>query len=385
MIRFEAFMPTRIVIGPDKVDSVGDLCVGFGKKALVVTGKSSMRNSGYTERVTGALNAAGIETVLFDRTVSNPERKLVNRAAETAREFGAEFVVGLGGGSALDTAKAASVVATAGGDIWDYVGGADVPENTLPIVAIPSTAGTGSEVTPYTVISDESSRRKNGFMSDWIIPKVAIIDPVLMSTVPSSLTANAGGDVLAQAVEAYTTKLAHSYSDLLALESVRLCELYLRRAVRNGKDLDARAAMGWASSLAGMAIAYVDVVIGHHASEAVGALYGTHHGETAATLLVPTLEFNFEQTMPRLRDLAEAMGRSTTGMDDEKAAREGVHAVRSLLRDIGIPERLSAIGVKNESIPEFIEILNERTEDLAAGNPCELTESSMREFFERAI
>lgn len=385
MICFNAFMPVRIVVGKSKADEVGSYGRPFGSKALIVTGKGSMKASGYTDRIIHSLKAADIDADVFDQVTSNPERQMVNDAAAAAKRFGAEFVIGLGGGSAIDTAKGAAAVAGLGGDVWDYVSGQAVGPGVLPIVAIPSTAGTGSEVTQYTVITDRSVKRKNGFASEFIVPKVAIIDPELMSTVPPSLTAKAGGDVVAQAVEAYTTKLAHGYSDLLALESVRLCERYLRRAVQDGADLEARAAIGWASSLAGMAIAFVDVVIGHHASEAVGSVYPTHHGETAAALLVPTLRFNFEQTQSRLSEIATAMGRDVSSHDERAAAEIGIDAIHQLLSDIGIPDRLSKLGVGSDSIPQFIEILQERREDLEAGNPRDLDEQSMKEFFEMAI
>ncbi len=385
MITFSTFAPTRIHVGPGKTNEIGAIARTYGSKAMVVTGRNSMRTSGYTDRIVNALRESGVQSLVFDQVGSNPERGMVNAAAGEAARFGADVVVGLGGGSALDTAKAVAVVARMGGDVWDYVSGTEVSRDVLPVIAAPSTAGTGSEVTPYTVISDTALKRKDGFMSDWIIPKVAIIDPELMSTAPPKLTASAGGDALAQAVEAYTTKLAHAYSDMLALESIRLCARYLRRAFRDGNDLEARAAMGWASALAGLAIAFVDVVIGHHASEAVGAIYHTHHGETAAALLVPTLEFNFDQTVERLGSIAQAMGRDTNAMDESSAAQAGVDSVRALLEEVEIPTRLASLGVKADAILMFTEILEERAEDLEAGNPREITPQTLQEFFERAI
>jgi len=385
MFDFTAYMPTRLLLGKKSIDQFPQVVKSFGNKALLVTGKRSMKESGFTDRAIRKLSSVGIEVELFDEVQSNPTMKAVNEGGALARKASVDMVIGLGGGSALDSAKAIAVLAKYGGSIWDFIEGKEIDKPVLPIICLPSTAGTGSEVTKYAVISNEKARLKEGFASNFIFPAVAVLDPELMSTVPHSLTVKAGGDVLAHAIEAYLTKLANPYSDIVALESIRLCVKYLKKVAKNGKNLKNRTAMGWASSLAGIAISFVDVVIGHHVSEAVGALYRTHHGETAALLLPYAMEFNFEGTKERLTHIAEVMGVDIKGMSVDEAALKSIEAVRSLLKEIGIPEKLRDLGVGKKEIPKMLEILKKRVPDLKAGNHHEITIESIKQYIEMAL
>jgi alcohol dehydrogenase class IV len=385
MFNFESYLPTRILVGNKKIEEIGKQVKQYGDRALLVTGKKSMKESGFTDRIIQLLESEAVTVDLFDKIETNPTREIINEGGAFAKELGSQVIVGLGGGSALDSAKGIAVLAKEGSDIWEYVEGKSVPNFILPIVAAPSTAGTGSEVTLYAVITDKASRRKDGFMSEHIFPRVAIIDPELMSTVPPKLTAYAGADALAQAVEAYLTKLAHPFSDLLALESAKLIVNNLPKVVKDGKNLAARTAMGWASSLAGIAISLVDVVIGHHASEAIGALFETHHGATAGILLPYAMEFNFDQCKKRLAALADLMEADTAGMSQSEAARKSIAMIKKLYQKIELPEKLSSIGVDKAAIPELVDYLLSRKEDLDAGNPRECSAENMKEYLEMAI
>ncbi|MGO9310004.1 MAG: iron-containing alcohol dehydrogenase family protein [Spirochaetia bacterium] len=385
MLGFESYTPTRILVGEKTLSQIGDQARRLGKKALLVTGRTSMKSSGYTARVSRFLEQAGLRVEVFDQVDSNPSRETVKSGGELATRAKIDLVVGLGGGSALDVAKGIALVAAHGGDIWDYVGGKEIPGPIIPLIEVPSTAGTGSEVTKYAVISDEKAHLKEGFASDFIIPLVAIIDAELMSMAPPDLTARAGGDALAQAIEAYLTKRANPFSDLLALEAIHLCAEHLVKATRDGKKLESRLAMGWASTLAGIAISYVDVVIGHHVSEAVGALFKTHHGMTAALLLPYAMEFNLAESKERLSRIAKALGENVSALSPEDAAKKAVDSVRALLRDIGIPGRLTDLGVTQAAVPAILAILKNRTKDLQAGNPKEITEQSVAAFVAMAL
>jgi alcohol dehydrogenase class IV len=376
-----------MLVGENKLAEIGNEVKQYGDRALLVTGKKSMKASGFTDRVVKSLESAGVSVDLFDKIETNPTREAMNEGGAFAKKQGSQVIVGMGGGSALDSAKAIAALAQdqENEDVWEYVQGRPVPSSTLPIVAAPSTAGTGSEVTLYTVITNKAEKRKDGFASQYIYPRVAIIDPELMSTVPQQLTAYAGTDAFAQAVEAYLTKLAHPFSDLLALESIKLCAQYLPQVVADGKNLPARAAVGWASSLAGIAISLVDVIIGHHASEAVGALYETHHGATAGILLPYAMEFNLAECTDKLANIAVAMGADISGLAPEDAARKSIECVKKLYEDIGVPGSLADIGVKKSSIPDFVAYLITRKGDLDAGNPRECTEASLTEYMEMAL
>jgi alcohol dehydrogenase class IV len=378
MFSFESYLPTRILVGNKKIEEIGKQVKKYGARALLVTGKKSMKESGFTDRIIQILESEAVTVDLFDKIETNPTREIINEGGALAKQLGSQVIIGLGGGSAMDSAKGIAVLAKEGNDIWEYVKGKSVPNYILPIVAAPSTAGTGSEVTLYAVITDKTSRRKDGFMSEHIFPRVAIIDPELMSTVPPKLTAYAGADALAQAVEAYLTKRAHAFSDLLALESVKLIMNNLPKAVKDGKNLAARTAMGWASSLAGIAI-------GHHASEAVGALFQTHHGATAGILLPYAMEFNFDQCKERLAALAELMATDTARLSQDEAARKSIDIIKKLYQKIELPEKLSSIGVDKAAIPELVDYLLSRKDDLDAGNPRECSAKSMKEYLEMAI
>ncbi|MBD3305578.1 iron-containing alcohol dehydrogenase [candidate division KSB3 bacterium] len=386
MLNFDAYLPTRILVGEQKLAEIGHQASQYGSRAMLVTGKHSMKAAGFTDRVVQSLQTAGLTVDLFDKIDTNPTRESINEGGALARQLETQVVIGLGGGSALDSAKAIAALAqdSENDDVWQYVQGREAPSSTLPIIAAPSTAGTGSEVTLYTVITNKAATRKDGFASPYIYPRVAIIDPELMSTVPQQLTAYAGTDAFAQAVEAYLTKLAHPFSDLLALESIRLCAHYLPQVVADGKNLTARAAMGWASSLAGIAISLVDIIIAHHASEAVGALYETHHGATAGILLPYAMEFNLKESRDKLARIAEVMGADIKYLTPENAARKSIEAVRTLYEHIGVPLSLADLGVKKESIPEFVAYLMTRKGDLDAGNPRECTEASLTEYMHMA-
>jgi len=179
--------------------------------------------------------------------------------------------------------------------------------------------------------------------------------------------------------------LANHYSDLLALESIKLCASYLKRAVDNGQDLEARAGMGWASTLAGIAISFVDVIIGHHVSEAVGAILNTHHGETAAALLPYAMEFNFNECKEKISNIALAIGENISRLNLEEGAKKGIEAVRKLLSYIGIPEHLTSLGVNTSMIPKLIEILKNRFPYLEEGNPRKITENNIIEFIKMTL
>jgi len=218
MFTFEAYSPTRIILGQGYINKTVQYVKSIGDKALLVTGKKSMKLSGYTDRVLQNLKTYDVQTELFDQVEPNPTRSIIKDGAELAKNLKVDVVIGLGSGSAMDTAKCIAVLCKNDGDIWEFINGREISSNVVPIVCIPSTAGTGSEVTKYAVVSDNQTKLKEGFTSDFIIPSIAIIDPELMSTVPPDLTAKAGGDALSQAIEAYGLFLNYfPFFDLIKL------------------------------------------------------------------------------------------------------------------------------------------------------------------------
>jgi len=343
--KFKYFMPTRILFGPERLNVIGEEVARFGKRALLVTGKTAAKAHGYTQKVVDLLRQCNVETVIFDEVEPNPSNVTMNKGGELARSKKSDVVIGLGGGSAMDAAKGIAVVAVESKDVWNYVEGAQIEKDILPIVAVPTTAGTGSEVTPYSVVSNRSMRRKDAFASDRIFPRVAILDPLLTLTLSPFNTAATGMDTLAHAIEAYTSVLANYFSDLFAVEAIRLAGQNLRTAVSNGKDLDARANMLLANALAGVAIAHAETTIAHVIGEAVGAIYNTDHGTSVAVTLPAVMEYNCVSNLEKYARVTSLLGENTDNLSVSDAAHKAGVIVKNLLKDIGLPTSLSELGV----------------------------------------
>lgn len=382
---FESYLPTRILFGNKKIEETGRQVKPYGDKALLVTGKKSMKAFGFTDQITEILQSEGTSVHLFNQVESNPDRETVIEGGKVARESGSQVIIGLGGGSALDAAKGIAILAKENKEIWDYIGENKVARPVLPVIAIPSTAGTGSEVTQYSVISDKTKKLKEVITSEYIFPRVAMIDPNLMRSASPNLTARAGVDCLAHAIEAYLSKFAQPLSDQFALESINLCAKYLRQVVSDGEDLKARAGMGWASTVAGMAIALADVIVAHPIAEAIGALFDTHHGATVGVLLPYAMEFNLPQQTEKLAEIAHALGEDITGLTSEQKALKSIQGVRTLLQNVQLPQRLRDIGVTEDSIPDIVKLVLQPGSDKTAGNPREVTQKNLTKFIEKAL
>lgn len=341
------FMPTRIVAGNNVLDDVGNKITGLGKKALVVTGKSSARKHGYTQRVVDSLKKNTTDSFVFEEITSNPDVKLINKGAEIARNKNCDFVVGLGGGSAIDAAKGIAAAVSENKSVWDFVEGYEIKKDVLPIVAIPTTAGTGTETTPYAVISNKKIKRKDAFASKFIFPKISILDPTLTVSLSPYYTAATGIDTLAHAIEAYTSVFASPISDLFATEAIRLVGENIRTAVADGKNIIARTNMLFASALAGVAIANADTTIAHVIGEAVGAIYDTDHGVSVAIALPSVMEYNCVSNFKKYANITKLLEEDSSNLPLRDLAFKSADAVRNLIKDVKLPLKLKEIGVKD--------------------------------------
>lgn len=348
-------MPTKLVFGEGRLKEVGEKVKGYGKKALLVTGRKAMKELGFTHQVIEYSKAEGVEAVLYDKVEPNPSKQTVNTGGKLAKEKCCDVIVALGGGSALDAAKGIAVVAKYGGDVWDYMGEGNVPGPVLPLVGIPSTAGTGSETTPYAVITFKEKKMKYFMASPYIFFKVAIVDPLVMMSVPRYITAYTGMDAFTHAAEAYTSRMAQPISDRLALQAIELAAGSLPQVVMNGDNLEARTNMALASSLAGMAIAQAGLGNAHGLGEPLGGFFETDHGAVVGLLLPHVMEYNILTNPDKFINIAKVMGEKVDGLSLRSAATKAVEAVRNLLVDIGLPQRLRDLGVKKEVIPEMAE------------------------------
>ena len=271
MKAFNYLAPTEIIFGEGVVAKTGEAAARYGKKALVVTDNKLPVVSTAFQKVVDSLKAAGVSYAHFDGVIPNPTTKEVSKGAALAKEFGAEVVIGLGGGSSIDTAKAIAVESTHEGSAWDYLHYTAGPtEKTLPIIAIGTTAGTGSQTTPCAVITKTENLDKSAIWHMNIMPKVAIVDPELTATLPPHITAQTGFDAFCHNFEAYLSVNTNPMVETLAEEAIRIIAEYLPRAYKDGSDMEARGKMAWADTLGGLTNASAGVTLPHGLGMQVG-------------------------------------------------------------------------------------------------------------------
>ena len=323
-------------------------------RAFVVTDKDLIR-FGVAGKVTGVLDEAGIAYEIFSDLKPNPTVKNVQAGVEAFRRSGADAIVAIGGGSAMDTAKAVGIIVAnpAFGDVVSLEGMAPTANRSVPVFALPTTAGTAAEVTINYVITDEANTKKMVCVDPKDIPAVAIIDAELMAAMPRGLTAATGMDALTHAIEGYITKGAWTLTDMFELKAVELIARWLPAAVENGADTEAREGMAVAQYIAGMGFSNVGLGLVHGMAHPLGAFYDIPHGGANALLLPYVMQYNMKSSLVKFGDVARAMGVDTAGMDTRQAAQAAVDAVRTLAVRVGIPQRLSSLGVREEDLPRL--------------------------------
>jgi len=356
---FAYYMPTRLIFGAGKLAELGKTPHFPWKKALVVIGQGgSARRSGVLDRVCSLLSSRGVSSIVYDKVRPNPEVAQVEEAAALARAEGCDVVVGLGGGSAIDSSKSIAVMAKNPGRYWDYMmsgtGGRKTPPNgALPIVAITTTAGTGTEADPWTVVSNPATREKIGWGNDSTFPALSIVDPELMVTLPPRQTAYTGMDALFHSVEAYLARCHQPASDLFALEAVSLIAKWLPVAVEDGTNIEARSALAWANTEAGICESLSSCISHHSLEHAVSAFYpAVAHGAGLTMLSVAYFTDVAERNPARFADLARAMGEDVDALPAERQAFAFITALEKLIAAAGLAdEKLSAYGVQSSDIP----------------------------------
>lgn len=350
MDAFQFSVPTRLLVGPGSVKQFGKEVRTLGRRALVVTDKGLIQ-AGVVEVVLAALREAGVESVVFDQVEENPSDHSVLAGAQQCLAEGCEVVVGVGGGSAMDTAKAVALLAThPGRHPREFEGAAKLSQEPLPTAMVATTAGTASEVTYISVVTDTERMFKFPIVSRSLAPKVAVLDALLTLSKPPGLTAATGMDALTHAIESYTNTVYNPVADALAERAIAMIGRHLRTAVVQGANVEARAQMLLASAMAGMAFNLTRLGLVHAMSHPMSAHFGVPHGVANAALLPRIMEYNLFGCLEQTANIAMLLGENVSGLSPVAAARKGVEAVRQLARDVGIPERLSELGVKAEKI-----------------------------------
>jgi len=366
MQTFEFRLPPLILVGPYSWHRIGDEAARLGaKKALIVADEflvTSMRAS----EMQSFLEAHRIPSVVYDKGMREPEDTHVEEGLKLLREAECDLVIGFGGGSAIDTAKAIAIMATNPGSIADYMGANKVKNPRLPLIAVPTTAGTGSEVTKFDIITDTTNDVKMLISDPHVIPDVAIVDPTLTVTCPPKVTASAGIDALIHAIEAYVSKRANPISDLLALSASRRISANLRRAWSDPDDLEARSEVMLGALEAGMSFVNSSVALVHGMSRPIGAYFHIPHGLSNAMLLPTVIEYSLEGALERYADIARAMGEEVEGLSIDEAARRAVVAARELNEDLEVPS-LSQAGIDPERLAEVATTMAQ--DAIASGSP----------------
>ena len=343
---YKFFMPAISLMGADCLKDAGDQLGELGfKKALIVTDKV-LGQIGIVKKVTDVLDNKNIEYAIYDETKPNPTVKNVNDGLALLKEKECDFVISLGGGSAHDCAKGIALLATNGGEIKDYEGVDKSKKPQLPMVGINTTAGTGSEMTLFAIITDEERHIKMALVDKHLTPIIAVNDPMLMLAMPKSLTAATGMDALTHAIEAYVSTAATPITDACAEKAIELISNYLVNAVENGQDVEARDMMAYAEYLAGMAFNNASLGYVHAMAHQLGGFYNLPHGVCDAILLPHVQEYNKATSASRLAKIAKIMGGNIEGLTDEQGADLCIDMIKSLSQTIGIPEGLGVLGVK---------------------------------------
>jgi alcohol dehydrogenase len=365
-------VPTRLLLAPGSLGRLPEIVAGYTPERVLLVTDPGLEETGIPERVWRALAEIDVEAITFDDVEPNPRASTVDRLAEWGKEEGAALVIGLGGGSVLDAAKAAAMVMANGGAAAGYEGRDRYAEKPLPFIAVPTTCGTGSEVTWVSVLTVEERQAKISVKGETMFPDWAIVDADLLQTLPGRLVAWTGADALTHAVEAATCRLANPVSDALAEKAVSLLFRYLRRAAADiAGDAEAREAVMRASTLAGLAFGNADVAAVHCLSETLGGRWNLPHGLANAVLLAPVTRYNLAACADKLAALESALPPGSGN------GAEGVlQAIEDLVRDLHIP-RFRNLGIPEDAYPWIAERAVQN-----GSNPSNAREMGMGEYLE---
>jgi len=353
MKSFNYFQPTEIRFGRGRFAELGPVAARFGRRALLVSVREEPCFQGLFTRARSHLVKGGLTVARFDEVVPNPTTDVVTRGACVAREFKADVVVAVGGGSTMDTAKAIAVEATHPGVAWDYLFFRDKQptSKTLPVVAVTTTSGTGSHVTQVAVVTNPAERNKSALYHPLLYPKVSLVDPDLMVTLPPKVTAATGFDVFAHAFESYINPGGSPYTDMMALEAIGLAAKYLPVALKNGRDAEARERLAWADTLAGLCIANAGVTLPHGIGMAIGGFYPhVAHGQALAVVYPAILDYTYRVAPEKFAAVGRILDPRLAGERGVRAAERASAAIKRFIKRIGVGIRLRDLGVPKDEL-----------------------------------
>jgi alcohol dehydrogenase len=384
---FESYLPTRIVFGMGAIEKLPKLVRDLGRKTMIVTGRKSTKVTGLLDRVKAMLKNAGIEVLVFDKIQPNPISDHVDEAAKIAIEQNVEFIIGLGGGSAIDSAKAIAIAAAMKDSFWNYThaGGSKKPDKALPVIAIPTTHGTGTEADSFAVITNPRTKEKVGIGYDVIFPKVSIVDPTLMTTLPKDQTAYTSMDAFYHSLEAFLNIDANPYSDLLAIDSMKRIVSFLMKAYTNGEDLEARSNLAWASTEAGITETLTGVIANHAIEHGLsGFNEQLPHGLGLCITGPYLLEYMFEECRERLAVLTKHVF-NIDEFNVNKAASLFIEKLYEFQDLFNLNEKLSKFGFKEQDLPEIAKVAYRIMKGVIVKSPKKLEEKDLVEIMKKAL
>jgi alcohol dehydrogenase class IV len=379
-------MPKKTYFGVRAVEKVREAVKELNvSNALIITDKGVI-NTGLVDALMKELSSTTVKTSIFDEAEPEPTVESIEKAVKYLKEIkDVNFIIAVGGGSVMDTAKCANVVAMNGGSILDYEDDIENPRpirKLLPLIAVPTTAGTGSEASIWAVFTDTKRKLKTSTADPKLIADVAILDPNMTKTMPPTLTAATGMDAFTHAIEAYVSTYANPITDAFSIQAIKLIAENLRTAVEDGENMEARTNMILASFMAGSAFSNSSLGIVHTMAEALGGFYRISHGITNTLILPHVMDFNLSANVEKFMKIAEFMGEDVKGLDVNKASKKSVSAVKELSRDIRLPQTLREVGVKREDFPALVEMTFKWANE--SGNPREVSKKQLRELYEKA-
>ncbi|MGB9671523.1 MAG: iron-containing alcohol dehydrogenase family protein, partial [Candidatus Norongarragalinales archaeon] len=350
---FEFRIAPKIIFGLGSVEKTADEVKTLGgSRVLIVTDKGLMKTD-LIEKVIASLK--NVEFTIFDSVEPNPKDTNVAEGLELLRKKNCDLILGFGGGSPMDVAKMIAALATNPGNIWEYQGIEKFKSPPLPLILVPTTAGTGSEVSRAAMITNGRGRRKILFLSWHLTAKTAILDPELTTKLPPNLTIWSGMDALSHAVESYVSKMANPLTDMYSEKAISLIINNIERAVKNGDDAEARNNMLLGSLLAGIATANARLGNIHGMAHAIGGEYDLPHGLLCGSLLPVVTRYNLDYCAEKLKRIAEIMGENIKNLTTRQAAERAVELIEALCRKLGIPQKLEELGLKTDEISDLVE------------------------------
>lgn len=367
--------------GKGAIQEIPGIIKGKGLNKAFIASDPDLVKFGVTKKVTDLLDENGQAYEVYSDIKPNPTIENVKSGVEAYKKSGADYMITIGGGSSMDTGKAIGIIINNPefADVRSLEGEAPTKNHTVFTIAVPTTAGTAAEATINYVITDVEKKRKFVCVDTNDIPDIAIVDPDMMSTMPKGLTAATGMDALTHAIEGYTTKAAWELADCLDLEAIRLIAKSLRGAVNN--EPEGREGMALGQYITGMAFSNVGLGIAHSMAHTLGAVYDTPHGVACAMMLPIVMEYNQEATGEKFKNIAEAMGVDTTGMDQAAYRKAAIDAVRQLSADVGIPAKLEAL--KEEDLDFLAE--SAYADACRPGNPKDTSVEDLKELFRKLM